>query len=97
MTAAFARINNLLEFLGVEESANIKHDKIFIVLTDNAVDILSSDSADHLRRIFDVRSVDCDNAGDSVNDDADAVISGGTDVEAPEEDSDDDDILGIDV
>ena len=31
------------------------------------------------------------------DDDADAVISGGTDVEAPEEDSDDDDILGIDV
>jgi recombination protein RecA len=31
------------------------------------------------------------------DDDADAVISGGADVEAPEEDSDDDDILGIDV
>ncbi len=31
------------------------------------------------------------------DDDADEVISGGADVEAPEEDSDDDDILGIDV
>ena len=31
------------------------------------------------------------------DDDADAVISGGADVEAPEDDSDDDDILGIDV
>ena len=31
------------------------------------------------------------------DDDADEVISGGADIEAPEEDSDDDDILGIDV